>query len=682
MNFARIPLPHRHTLRLLALPALGLALGCEGLFPPGSDSDSDTDATDSGDVTVGVTTASVDSSDGSSTTSTVDDTGVPDCTPGEVRDCFCQDEQPGSQACDGDGSWGACVCPEPLCGNGVIENDEQCDDGNPDDTDACVGACVPATCGDGFVQAGVEGCDDGNRVDDDACNNACVPASCGDGVVQPGEQCDDGNLDDTDACPTNCLDASCGDGFVQFGVEGCDDGNAVDTDACLAACVPASCGDGIVWDGVEPCDDGNLASNDNCLPGCIAAVCGDGIVNDLVEECDDANAIDDDGCSPDCFLPGSTIWVRQHTNPEGGDAVALGVGAGAVTDNLVVVGYEDRDGQVPATGLGTWIRKYDPSGNTLWTLDDDLSPQDDWAVDVDMNDADLTVVAGVIDNSSLGQGLDAWVRVYDTDGILQWEQTHNGPLNNNDVTADVVFDASSNVVLVLTEQNTGDAESEILIRKWNFQGVPLWSRRYASPVRDVATGVSTGPLETIYVSGWQSAEAGISNMLLLRFEPGALPSVPTWERTHQGVATGFDQAQAVVSDLLSAPVVVGREDRNDIGQGFNLMPRKYTENGDLLGAGSIDFGGDDEAFGVDIDSHQSPVFVGYVQQGGQPGVRDGVIRKINNLGQPLWSHNYVGAAGGDDQARDVAIDGTNHALVVGTEENAGQLDIWVARLAP
>ncbi|MCA9714936.1 MAG: DUF4215 domain-containing protein, partial [Myxococcales bacterium] len=47
-----------------------------------------------------------------------------------------------------------------LCGDGVVEGDEQCDDGNDVDEDDCTTACAPATCGDGFVWDGVEACDD------------------------------------------------------------------------------------------------------------------------------------------------------------------------------------------------------------------------------------------------------------------------------------------------------------------------------------------------------------------------------------------------------------------------------------------------------------------------------------------------------------------------------------------
>lgn len=68
--------------------------------------------------------------------------------------------------------------------------------------------------------------------------------TCGNGNVENPEQCDDGNTVDTDACPTTCLDATCGDGFVRSGFEACDDGNLTPGDGCSATCTSeAICGD-------------------------------------------------------------------------------------------------------------------------------------------------------------------------------------------------------------------------------------------------------------------------------------------------------------------------------------------------------------------------------------------------------------------------------------------------------
>ena len=192
-----------------------------------------------------------------------------------------------------------------ICGNGVPEGLEACDDGNANNNDDCLDTCVAATCGDGFLHnegTGTEQCDDDNANNNDDCLDTCVSATCGDGAVHNQgtgtEQCDDGNANDNDDCPSSCEIAFCGDGTVHdegAGNEECDDGNADDTDACLATCELASCGDGFVAAGTEDCDDGADNSDtvaDACRTDCGAAGCGDGVI-DSQETCDDGAANSD-----------------------------------------------------------------------------------------------------------------------------------------------------------------------------------------------------------------------------------------------------------------------------------------------------------------------------------------------------------------------------------------------------
>ena len=168
----------------------------------------------------------------------------------------------------------ACPLPQTIdaeiyCGNGVVEAEEACDDGDAEDTDDCLSSCVLASCGDGFVHAESEACDDGNAEDTDDCLSACVLARCGDGVVHAeNEACDDGNEDNTDACLDDCRAASCGDGFLQDAAEQCDDGNTDSSDDCNENCETARCGDGFVWAGEEACDDGNTDDGDDCSDAC------------------------------------------------------------------------------------------------------------------------------------------------------------------------------------------------------------------------------------------------------------------------------------------------------------------------------------------------------------------------------------------------------------------------------
>lgn len=165
-----------------------------------------------------------------------------------VPNAVCGDDAlgPGEMCDDGtdNGKYGQCnaTCSGPAgyCGDGKMEEGEGCDDGNLSNGDACPANCMPAMCGDGYLQMGTEECDDGNQTDEDGCSNACKPARCGDGITQTAffEQCDDGNTDDTDSCLTACRTAKCGDGIVHKVLEFCDDGNQVSGDGCDATCIP------------------------------------------------------------------------------------------------------------------------------------------------------------------------------------------------------------------------------------------------------------------------------------------------------------------------------------------------------------------------------------------------------------------------------------------------------------
>jgi len=142
-----------------------------------------------------------------------------------------------------------------VCGNGVVEGTEQCDDGNQVNDDGCTNACTLPVCGDGITQIGSgEQCDDGNLINNDGCTNACRLPVCGDGILQAGEQCDDGNTVNGDCCSSTCMfesnGSACGADANQCTLDVCNGAGA-----CTHPNAPIS----------TPCDaDGNLCTIDHC----------------------------------------------------------------------------------------------------------------------------------------------------------------------------------------------------------------------------------------------------------------------------------------------------------------------------------------------------------------------------------------------------------------------------------
>jgi len=96
--------------------------------------------------------------------------------------------------------------PNPeLCGNGVVDEGEECDDGNDDDHDTCTNICLFPRCGDGRLWWGMEDCDPPGTVrpctsdcgtpGNEWCEIFCRwPGEC----IPPVETCGNGIDDDCD----------------------------------------------------------------------------------------------------------------------------------------------------------------------------------------------------------------------------------------------------------------------------------------------------------------------------------------------------------------------------------------------------------------------------------------------------------------------------------------------------
>ncbi|MFW6067814.1 MAG: DUF4215 domain-containing protein [Myxococcota bacterium] len=299
----------------------------------------------------------------------------------------------------------------PVCGNGILEEGEECDDGNRAAGDGCSFNCtLEPICGDGNVVEPEE-CDDGNRVSGDGCSYTCKEESCGNERTDPGESCD-GPGDGCEAC---VVQPFCGDGNMDDG-EDCDpEEGALWADGCAIDCTAEMCGNGVV-DAGEECDGG-----DGC-ESCELLDCGDGTVGPG-EQCDDGGNEPFDGCGPDCreevtFIVDSlriaTSSVGCDLNNDdvldNGFANVLGDSAVSAFNGFAI---EDlvREGEitllVPLLGLD------DPSGQDDPAVGISLLPGIDTDEDLENNftgDGEFLVSEDLVDgNGRPGQVIDATI---------------------------------------------------------------------------------------------------------------------------------------------------------------------------------------------------------------------------------------------------------------------------------
>jgi uncharacterized repeat protein (TIGR01451 family) len=144
--------------------------------------------------------------------------------------------------------------------------------------------------------------------------DSTVGARCGNGLLEVNEQCDDGNLVNGDGCSSSCTKEpsySCSDlsKTASYYFDVCRKGGF--DDVCFGQSGNyKGCG----YSGQNFCTLNNdtAATNIRCSLGSSMPVCGNGKI-EKGEQCDDGNRLDHDGCNSSCTLE-SDVSVSLQTN--------------------------------------------------------------------------------------------------------------------------------------------------------------------------------------------------------------------------------------------------------------------------------------------------------------------------------------------------------------------------------
>lgn len=404
--------------------------------------------------------------------------------------------------------------PVAECGNGIVEDGEECDDQNVLDDDDCSSACtIP------FVELWTVTYDGG---DADVANHALFDEE-GNlyvlGNVEVGGQYDvwlrQYTPDGREGFTWTYAGAFGGDDFgrrmawldgdlVIVGTE------ATETNGDDVLILRLSLADQTpVWtqqydgpgSGPEPADNGDYGGG--------IAVDADG--NLLV-----AASISVDGQMADISLrkldpDGGELWVHQYDDPTAHD---VDTASAVVVDGTDV--YLIGNSFITADTEQSWIRKLDTDGGELWTQTIPGVEFTNGALDSQGN----LVLVGLEDDNP--DNVNLWAGKFDADFAELATTTHDGPSGSYDVAGGVALGASDSVYLTGSITIVGQQANIWSARYMPDLGLRLWNDAYGNEdaqLNDVGRGVAVSADETrVAVVGFESVLGQDSNVWVRMYE--------------------------------------------------------------------------------------------------------------------------------------------------------------------
>jgi len=373
------------------------------------------------------------------------------------------------------------------------------------------------------------------------------------------------------------------------------------------------------------------------------------------------------------YVAGRTVVVGKGYDylvikygPNGGQKWARrynGPGNGWDGARAIVV---DAAGNAYVTGMSTGAGgggdiatvKYDAAGTQKWVMRYSNGPYFDEAKDIAIDNAGNVIVVGA--SAAKYSGKDFVTIKYTPDGGVVWVKRYNGPAGDADVGTAVAVDSENNVYV--TGPSIGEGtEWDICTIKYSPAGAQMWVKRWDGPKSkaDGSTDIAIDNGDRAYVTGYNYRHADDCDFVTIAYSKDG---VIRWEDRYDGGADGYDVAWGIAID--GNGVYVAGESEGE-GTGYDYAIIRYLQDGNVsfmkryLGPA----GEDDKANDVAADNGRVYV-TGFSEGEGTDG--DYLTIAYGGGGAVKWTNRYNGPAGGFDQGNAVGVDpATGNVFVTG-----------------
>lgn len=243
---------------------------------------------------------------------------------------------------------------------------------------------------------------------------------------------------------------------------------------------------------------------------------------------------------------------------------------------------------------------------------------------------------------------------YNSDGVIQWSQFYNGPMDESDQAEGIAIDDSGNVYVIGRSQTM--TWGDITIIKYSPDGDQLWVQNYDNTSTDGGYDIGVGENGMIYAVGYSN-----SDMITLQYNPeGELQ----WASTYDGSDNSLDIGYDLVLDASSNVYITGYS--QGTGTGRDITTIKYNDAGVEQWVGIYDGPGhfSDEGYEIALDELNNVYVVGYSNDEAS-NIQFATI-KYNTNGEEEWVNRYYNPETLKATPRGLAVMDSENIYVTGS----------------
>jgi hypothetical protein len=374
---------------------------------------------------------------------------------------------------------------------------------------------------------------------------------------------------------------------------------------------------------------------------------------------------------------GGAAWTRQFGTPD--FAQANGVAVAGVAVYVVGQARGSLPGQTAGGDTDAFVRRFDPSGNEIWTRQFGTASFDT-ASAAAVNSSGIAILGttlGTFAGQMAAGGFDMFIRAFESSGAEKW--TRQFGTTSSDFARGIAADSAAFYVVGETSgQFPGQIRhgfQDVVLRQYDLAGVDRWTRQVGGPFLNTAGGVAADTSGVYFGGSFEIPhahfpDASLRDAVVAKYD---VFGRDVWERRIESTAQMADVAQAVaVHDgvYVGGWVALPLPGQQPAGGSSDAYVRKYDVAGNEMWTRQFGTGSLDEVSAIAVDA--SGVYVSGLTFGTLPGQTRGdggmkaFVRRYHHDGHEQWTRQYGFSDFLDETGATIALSNTGVYVATNT----------------